>query len=171
MSRVHKSPMPFVKLFVGRMSTSSLWEEPPETRLLFIWFLGAADIDGYVLPHTETNLARLSNLPLDGVKRAIATLEAPDPHSRTKSHDGRRLLKQEDGGWTVANAGIYREMRTAKQVADAARKAEERKRTATKKKRKRAKYKAKTAAQREVIRHNETVGIRGPDSDYAHLGE
>jgi hypothetical protein len=127
MSRVHKSPLPFVKLYVGRMATSSLWEEPPETRLLFIWFLGVADIDGYVLPHTEATIARLANLPIDAVRRAVATLESPDPNSRTKSHEGRRLLKQEDGGWIVANAGIYREMRTYKQVSDAARQARARK--------------------------------------------
>jgi hypothetical protein len=126
MSTVHKSPLPFVKLYFGRMSTSSLWEEPPETRLLFIWFIGVADGDGYVLPHTVTNLARLANLPLDKTKAALETLESPDEGSRTKAYDGRRLLKREDGGWTVVNAGLYREMRTAKQVADAARQAEHR---------------------------------------------
>jgi hypothetical protein len=141
------------------MSTSSLWEEPPETRLLFIWFIGVADVDGNVLPHTVTNLARLANLPLDKTKAALETLESPDPGSRTKAHEGRRLLKQEDGGWLVVNAAIYREMRTSKQVADAARQAEHRAKHPPKRK-KPGKPKSKTAHEREVETWDKTVGHR-----------
>lgn len=164
MSKEHKSPLPFVKIYVGRMSTSSLWEEPPETRLLFIWFLGTADIDGYVLPHTETNVARLSNLPLDAVRRAISTLEAPDNGSRTKEHEGRRLLKQDDGGWLVVNAKSYREMRTAKQVADAQRKAKERK--SKPRKTRKPRPQALTKDQREIAQFDATTGKRAADGLY-----
>jgi hypothetical protein len=123
MSAVYKGAMPWVKLFGARLTSSSLWEEPPETRVLFLWFLVSADEDGYVLRHTLGNLARLANLPLDAVERGLARLESPDPQSRTCDDDGRRLLRLADGGWRVVNAQSYRQMQTAKQVYDAARQA------------------------------------------------
>lgn len=121
MVRVAKPLLPFVKVYVGRMASSSIWEEAPETRLLFIWLLGQADDEGYVLRHTPTSIARLANLPLAAVERGLERLEAPDPHSRSPEHDGRRLLRQDDGGWLVVNARRYREMQTPKQAYDAAR--------------------------------------------------
>lgn len=123
---VHKQPLPWVKLYVQRMTSSSLWEEPPETRLLFIWLLGQADEDGRVLHHSPAALARLANLAPDAVDRALATLEGPDPESRTPADEGRRLRRLECGGWRVVNAQLYREMQTTKQAIDAARKAKKR---------------------------------------------
>lgn len=126
MAQVHKTPLPFVKLYVQRMTSSSIWEEPAETRLLFIWLLGHADVDGCVLHHSPTTLARLVNISLEGVERGLATLEAPDPQSRTRDEDGRRLILLPNGGWKVVNIQLYREMQTAKQAQDAARKAKSR---------------------------------------------
>lgn len=157
MKKVHKSPLPFVKLYMSRMASSSLWEEPPTTRLLFIWFLGVADIDGYVLPHTATNIARLANMPLDEVTKGLERLEGPDRHSRSKAHEGRRLLRQEDGGWLIVNAAQYREMRTWKQVADAERQ---------NKSRKARKARPLSKKAQEVKAFDTVTGNVGPDSVY-----
>ena len=55
---------------------------------------------------------------LDFVERGIASLEAPDKHSRTPDEDGRRIvrLKNEDGqdrpfGWRIVNYAKYRAIR------------------------------------------------------------
>src|SRR3990172_2069634 len=126
MSAVHKGALPFVKLYGSRLTSSSLWEEPAETRLLFLWFLVTADEDGCVLRHTLSTLARLANLPLEAVEGGLATLESADPESRTGGEDGRRLVRLSDGGWRVVNAQAYRQMQTAKQVREAARQSKRR---------------------------------------------
>lgn len=115
--------MPFVKLYLSRMETSSLWEEPPHARLLFIWFLGQADEDGQVLKMSNETVARVANMPLADVVDGLERLMAPDPRSRSAEYGGRRLVPVDGGGWLVVNAKAYREMRTGKQIYDAERQA------------------------------------------------
>lgn len=147
MHRVLKPRMSFVKLYLSRMETSSIWEEPPHARLLFIWFLGQADEDGHVLKMSPQTIARVANMPLADVEDGVARLEAPDPRSRTPTYDGRRLVPLDAGGWLVTNAQAYREMRTPKQVYDAERQAKLRE-GKTKSRGKR--HRSMTAHEREV---------------------
>lgn len=87
--------------------TSSIWEESKDVRLLWLTFLAAKDAEGRVYA-TVPGLARLSNLSKDEVRIALAVLEAPDPDSRSKEFEGRRI-KAFDGGWEVLNHGKYRD--------------------------------------------------------------
>jgi hypothetical protein len=73
-----------------------------------------ADREGRFHAQTEATLGRLANIPADQVLSAIAELEAPDPQSRTKEFDGRRIEKI-PGGWRVLNYEKYRDYRTKKQ--------------------------------------------------------
>jgi hypothetical protein len=115
----------FTKLYGQRLLRSSVWMEPVEVRVLWLFFLAAADKNGYVdIPNT-TVLAHLANMPIDATERALSVLEAPDPGSRSKEHEGRRLVREESG-WTLVTHSKYREIQTHRQAADAARKQAER---------------------------------------------
>lgn len=155
MPRVLKPRLPFVKVYVTSMETSSIWMTPPTTRLLFVWLLGHADEDGYIQRMTLPNIARMANIELGDVRSGMETLTSPDPDSRTPDHEGRRLLDLSDGGWKAVNIHLYREMRTPKQVYNAERQAALR----AKPKRPR-KGSAKTARQREVDTFDYTTGNR-----------
>lgn len=121
MRKIAKSALPFVKVYMTRMASSSLWEERLCVRVLFLYLLGIADEDGVVLRHTPSALARLANMEQAEVEYALERLTSPDPHSRTPAEEGRRLLELPEGGWRVVNARAYREMQTPKQAMDAAR--------------------------------------------------
>jgi len=53
-------------------------------------------------------LADFARVSVDECRAAIAKLEAPDPDSRTKVLDGRRIVPV-DGGWELVNHAKYRE--------------------------------------------------------------
>lgn len=97
--------MSYAKLF-SSITESSLWCEPNEVRILFVSMLAKADAMGFVeaaLP----GLAKLANLSLPAVKKAVASLESPDPHSKNPDHEGRRIVKV-PGGWILLNYEGYR---------------------------------------------------------------
>ena len=74
-----------------------------------------ADKHGDVDMTCEVLSARTS-IPLDIIRRGIASLEAPDPKSRTPDDEGRRILRvsdTRDWGWRITNYNAYREMRCA----------------------------------------------------------
>ncbi len=111
-------PGGFVKLY-GSILDSSVWSEDPYTRLVWITMLAMADADGFV-EAAVPGLARRANVPLEACEAALARLQAPDPHSKSPEHEGRRIERAERG-WTILNYKTYRELRTERQVKDAAR--------------------------------------------------
>lgn len=117
--------MSYVKLF-GSILASTIWREPPTTRVLWITMLAMADRDG-VVEASVPGLADLARLSIDECRRGLASLEGPDPDSRTIAHEGRRIAKV-DGGWLVLNYEFYRDKQTAEHVRAlaAARKARQR---------------------------------------------
>lgn len=106
----------FVKIYGDKLITSSLWDEIPEARLVFMAMLAIADARGYVDIPNERALARVLNLPEDYVARALAVLMAPDRGSRSPDHEGMRLLR-DGSGWRCVNYEKYREYRSPKQEA------------------------------------------------------
>lgn len=113
----------FVKLY-GSIVTSSVWSESAPTRIVWLTMLAIADANGGVAGSVP-GLARIANVTLAECEAALKVLSEPDAYSRTTDHDGRRITAV-PGGWTVLNYKLYREMRTAKQVADAERQARHR---------------------------------------------
>lgn len=102
----------FAKIF-GQIHDSSIASDYT-VRLVFMDLLVLADKCG-IVDMTEDAVARRTNVPLDVVQRAIQTLREPDPQSRTKDHEGRRLLLIDEGrewGWKIANYEHYRDIRT-----------------------------------------------------------
>ena len=76
-----------------------------------------ADSDG-VVDMTHEAIARITNVPLEWVKRSIAILEAPDTRSRSADHDGARIARLDDHrdwGWVILNYDKFREIATDEQ--------------------------------------------------------
>jgi hypothetical protein len=111
----------FVKIYGSKLVSSSLWEATPEARLVFISMLALADWDGWVDTPSERTLARMLNLDVDYVHRALVVLAAPDPDSRSADNDGRRVIATRnangDAGFQCVNYEKYREHRTKHQEA------------------------------------------------------
>lgn len=100
----------FTKLF-SNIVTSTIWAEDDKTRIVFVTMLAIADAQGEV-SGSIPGLANLARVDLDACERALAKLEGPDPYSRTKTDEGRRI-RPVDGGWQIINYAKYRGMLSA----------------------------------------------------------
>ena len=98
----------FTKLF-GSITTSTIWSESNETRIVWITLLSMADRHGRVWASIP-GLARIAAVPVEAAREAISRFLGPDPDSRTKDNDGRRI-EEIDGGWRLINYLKYRGIR------------------------------------------------------------
>lgn len=76
--------------------------------------IALADKDG-VIDMTPQALAARTSYPLEVVQRGLEHLAQPDPRSRSKEHEGRRivLIDPERGwGWRLVNHAKYRGIRS-----------------------------------------------------------
>ncbi len=95
----------FTKL-VPELVQSSIWNESAEVRCVWITMLAVKDKDGNVRGN-PLSLARLANVSIEAVNAALEKFQAPDPHSNTPDHQGRRIAAV-SGGWHVLNHALYR---------------------------------------------------------------
>lgn len=95
----------FTKL-VPEIVQSSIWNETPETRCVWITLLATKDKDGFVRGNIPS-LSRSANIPIADTETALQTLLSPDASSRTTEHEGRRI-EAAAGGWNVLNHALYR---------------------------------------------------------------
>ena len=95
----------YAKIFESVLD-SSIWVEPPETRILWITLLVMADRTGEVFASIP-GLARRAHIPLKACEDALQTLLSPDQYSKTKDQEGRRL-EEIEGGWRIINHAVYR---------------------------------------------------------------
>jgi hypothetical protein len=114
--------MAYTKLF-NSIVTSTIWSEDDKTRIVWITMLAIADKNGEV-QGSVPGLARIAGVPVDDCRIAIAKFLSPDPDSRTKDDEGRRI-EEIDGGWSLLNHQKYREMasKDEQREAEAKRKA------------------------------------------------
>jgi len=108
----------FTKLF-SSITSSTVWMEPAGTRLTWIAMLANCDRNGRVFASVP-GLAHLSRVTLEEAQIAIETFLAPDPHSRTKDDEGRRITEI-DGGWQLINHQKYREIRDQESIRESKR--------------------------------------------------
>ena len=87
--------------------TSSIWQEDNATRLLWVTLLALADASGKI-EGSIPGIANIANIPLEECKAALKKLESPDPYSRTKENEGRRI-HEIDGGWQIYNYKKFRD--------------------------------------------------------------
>ncbi len=97
---------------------STVWKEPAE--IIKVWFtlMALADRDGYVGASTE-GIARAALVKEEVVDEALALFQSPDPKSRTKDFEGRRIVEV-DGGWKLLNHAKYRDAQSAEERREAA---------------------------------------------------
>lgn len=87
---------------------SSLWEEPPYVRVLFMTMLAIKDAD-FIVRSDEFRLHKKANISQEEVVKALKILTAPDRKRLIpQEFEGRRLEKVE-GGWLILNGKKYRE--------------------------------------------------------------
>lgn len=100
--------MTFTKLF-SSITASTVWLEPSDTRVVWITMLAMADRHGRVWASVP-GLAKEAVVSVESCREALSRFMAPDPDSRTKVADGRRL-EAIDGGWKLINHAKYRAIR------------------------------------------------------------
>jgi hypothetical protein len=74
---------------------------------MWITMLALKDKDGFVAASIP-GLAHAAIVTRDECEKALKVFESPDPDSRTKDNDGRRIEKV-DGGWIILNHFLYRD--------------------------------------------------------------
>ncbi len=62
-------------------------------------------------------LASVANVSVDETRLSVKNLLSPDPDSRTKDYEGRRI-EEIDGGWRILNYVKYRKMLSEAERAD-----------------------------------------------------
>lgn len=100
--------MTFTKLF-SSITASTVWCESSDTRVVWITMLAMADRHGRVWASIP-GLAKEAAVSVDAARTAITKFLSPDPDSRTKVAEGRRI-EPIDGGWKLINHAKYRAIR------------------------------------------------------------
>lgn len=101
----------FSSMFQG--SLHGQWE----AIVTFTVMIVLADQDGE-LDMTPEALSAVTSIPLEVIRKGIASLEAEDPQSRTPDENGRRIVRVSPlraWGWRITNYAHYRAMRTAEE--------------------------------------------------------
>jgi len=83
-----------------------------EAIVTFQQMIVLADDEGF-LDITPQALAARTSVPLEIITKGIEVLEGDDPHSRTKGHDGKRIIRINENrpwGWQIVNYTKYRNM-------------------------------------------------------------
>ena len=88
----------YTKLF-SDIVDSSIWDEDAQTRVVWVTLLALSNPEGYVRGSVGW-LAGKSKVPIQCTSLALQKFAAPDPHSRTPDHEGRRIEVLEDG-WLI----------------------------------------------------------------------
>lgn len=96
----------YTKLF-NSILASTVWSEPNEVRIVWITLMAMAGRDG-IVEGSIPGLAVFARLSIEATRTALERLSSPDPDSRTKDHEGRRI-ESVDGGWRLINHGKYRQ--------------------------------------------------------------
>lgn len=141
----------FTKLF-SSLIFSTVWREDLHVKVVWITMLAMANRHGDVLASVP-GLADAARVTLEQCRDALTRLAAPDPDSRTKTHEGRRITDV-DGGWRLLNYEKYRAIRDADerrlQTREAVRRHRARKQASAVSQRKRSKPRKPGKAQAEA---------------------
>jgi hypothetical protein len=90
--------------------TSSLWATgTPEAFKVWSYLLLSADPRTGVVEDTDPGIALRCALPLDATVQVLDWLAAPDPYSRSKEAEGRRIERLPEGGIRLVNYLVRRD--------------------------------------------------------------
>lgn len=96
----------YTKLF-GSIVLSTIWNEDHTTRIVWITLLALRNKNN-IAEGSIPGLAVAARVSVEECQIAIQKLMSPDPHSRSKEFDGRRIQEVE-GGWLILNGEKYRQ--------------------------------------------------------------
>jgi hypothetical protein len=102
----------YAKLF-SSIITSTIWETDSDTTKVFCTMLAMADANG-IVEGSIPGLATMARVPLEKAEAALRLLMSPDPYSRSKECEGRRI-DEIDGGWRFINYEKYRNKRDSEE--------------------------------------------------------
>lgn len=95
----------FAKLDLS-ITDSSIWFQPDHVLRVWIVMMTKRDYRTGILTKTLPALARDAGKTIEETEDALRVLMSPDPYSRTKEHDGKRIEVVE-GGWRLLNHQQY----------------------------------------------------------------
>ena len=96
----------YIPLF-GEIVTSSIWNEDAYTCKVWVTLMALSDMKGNVYA-SVAGLAPVARVTIQQAETAIGILAAPDPYSRSREEEGRRITAI-DGGWHIVNHNKYRQ--------------------------------------------------------------
>ena len=94
---------------LSSITDSSVWFEDDKTLRVWIAMLAMSDRDGYVWA-SVLGVANRAQVTVEQAESALRKFQEPDPRSRSKEHDGRRV-EEVDRGWLLLNKVRFRDMR------------------------------------------------------------
>jgi hypothetical protein len=110
---------------------STVWREDMHVKVVWVTMLAMSDRNGNVASSLP-GLADAARVPLDLTVDALKRLSSPDPYSRTKEYEGRRIQEIE-GGWHILNYVKFRNRRSQEErrikVAEAVQRYRDRKKS------------------------------------------
>lgn len=120
---------------------STTIKEGPMVFAVWCAILASKDQDGVTALNPESVALLMSDpkeqrfQPLEPIEEAWGVLTAPDPGSRNKEHEGRRIIPTGDGRWLVVSHEHYRQkhqkLRRQEQLRDAKARQREREKAAS----------------------------------------
>lgn len=96
----------FTKIFESLLD-STVWQESKETRLVWVTMLLMKNRN-HVVEASVPGLAKRAGVTLAECEAALERFRQPDPYSRTKDYEGRRI-EDVAGGWKILNGEAYRQ--------------------------------------------------------------
>jgi hypothetical protein len=105
----------YTKLFHSILA-SSIWQEAPETKIVWITLLAMVDAKGEV-EAAVPGLASMAGVSIPACEAALQVLRSPDPYSRSTESEGRRV-EDVDGGWRLLNHAKYVRMASQAEVSE-----------------------------------------------------
>jgi hypothetical protein len=103
----------YTKLF-GSILDSSVWREPPLTRIVWLTLLAMADRDGLV-EASLGGIADRARVKLAAVETAMECFLSPDPDSKNPANGGRRV-ERTSSGYRLLNYEFYRQKQSAAEM-------------------------------------------------------
>ena len=103
----------YTKLF-GSILDSSVWREPPLTRLVWLTLLAMADRDG-IVEASVVGIADRARVSEEATQEALACFLDVDPRSKNPANDGRRIERVPEG-YRLLNYEFYRAKMSAEEM-------------------------------------------------------
>lgn len=95
----------YTKLFSSILD-STVWIQPRHVKIVWVTMLAMVGHDG-VVEASIPGLAKRADATVEEVEDALRIFLAPDPYSRSKALEGRRIIEV-DGGWALVNHPKYK---------------------------------------------------------------